>query len=505
MSRIVSFCRLNNNTICFKIMYFLIVVLILSYCSQVIFAQESIKVRDYLEEKFDSAIFYLYLDSMDELDSNEIEFIDMLAEQTKDRQIYYGKKVYQDGFNLTLLNQLREEIRKREEVVIHKIEEIVFEEDELTLPDLPPMKFWERLYAHMVSVQKMISTTDYNRFSICGVDPARSERVVKRVKNYFAWCSEWMEEGNELIKLAEKALKEDNIFLARQLFHSAAGCYHIGAFLNYYDIEEKVKAHNMARDSYKKAISLYEEKDRPVSIEIPFREVEIPGYLILARQPNQPLIIFVNVLNNIKEVENHFYAQNYVKAGFNVFSFDGPGQGELRQDMSLIPDYEKAIHAIIDWFEINNKFNVDIERIGVIGISFGGFFSIKAAATDPRIDCVIGNGGFAYFPSLSHLKDLSIPTKRAIYYMTGYRNMKEVSKYFGHLDIKECPPLNRPMLVIQGGKDRTVPSKHAFYYMDWAIGEKKELLFIKEANHCCQDHFDLITPYTIDWFRKHLL
>jgi len=504
MLRMTSFCRLNN-TIRFKIMYFLIIVLVLSYCVQSNSAQESIKVRDYLEEKFDSAIFHIYLDSMDELDSNEIEFIDVLAEQTKDRQMYYGKKVYQDGFNMKLLNQLREETRKREESFNQTVGEIIVEEDELILPDLPPMKFWERLYAHMVSVQKIISTTEYNRFSICGVDPARSERVVKRVKNYFDWCSEWVKEGNELEKLAEKAQEEGNIFLARQLFHSAAGCYHIGAFLNYYDIKEKVEAHDMARDSYKKAIALYKEKDRPVRIEIPFRDVEIPGYLILARQPDQPLIIFVNVLNNIKEVENHFYAQNFVKAGFNVFSFDGPGQGELRQNMSLIPDYEKVIHAIIDWFEINNNFNIDIERIGVIGISFGGFFSIKAAATDPRIDCVISNGGFAYFPPLSHLEDLSIPTKRSVYYMTGYRNMKEVSKHFGHLDIKECSPLTRPMLIIQGGKDKTVPSKHAYYFMDWAIGDKKELLFIEEANHCCQDYFDLITPYTIDWFRKYLL
>ena len=58
------------------------------------------------------------------------------------------------------------------------------------------------------------------------------------------------------------------------------------------------------------------------------------------------------MLNNIK-VENHYFALDYLKAGFNVFSFDGPGQGEMHQKINLIPDYEQAI-AIIDWFEDNN-------------------------------------------------------------------------------------------------------------------------------------------------------
>ena len=467
--------------------------------------QSNINVRNYIENKFSSAIFYLYFDSMDILDEEEKEFIDLLSRQKQERQIFYGKKVYEEGFNIELLYILRKEVEEQEKQRIAEIDETSIETTELPIPTLPSMKFWEKMYARMVSMQKVITTTDYNRFSICGVDPARTERVVKRVKNYFDWCNQWTKEGEKLEKLAGEALRDGNLYLARGLYHSAAGCYHIGSFINYYDIEEKIEAQGRARQCYQKAIALYEEQERPIRIEIPFREVEIPGYLLLTSQPDQPLIIFVNVLNNIKEVENHFYAQDFVKAGFNVFSFDGPGQGELRQHMNLIPDYEKAIHTIIDWFEINNEFNIDIERIGVIGISFGGFFSIKAAATDPRIDCVISNGGFAYFPSLSHLKKLNIATKRSVYYMTGYHSMKEVSEYFGHLDIKICPPLSRPMLIIQGGKDRTVPPKHAYYFMDWATGEDKELLYIEEANHCCQDHFDLITPYTIDWFSSYLL
>ncbi len=483
----------------------LIIIFGLTNFSMAEIIQDNVAVRDYIENKFDSAIFNLYLGSMRELDSQEIEFIDLLADQPEDIQTFYGKQVYREGFKLSLLEQLKEEIEEREGLAREKLEEVFVDVPEFSLPTLPPMKFWEKVYSRMISMQKIITTTDYNRFSICGVDPARSERVVKRVKNYFDWCNQWTKEGRELEELAENARKEGNLFLARQLFHSAAGCYHIGAFINYYDVEEKIESHNLARQCYQKAIALYEEQDRPIRIEIPFRGVKIPGYLMLANQPDQPLIIFVNVLNNIKEIENHFFAQDFLKAGFNIFNFDGPGQGELHQKMRLIPDYEKAIHAIIDWFESNNTFDIDLGRIGVFGISFGGLFSIQAAATDPRIDCVVSNGGFAYFPPLSHLKKLSIPTKRSVYYMTGYHKMSEVDEHFGHLDIKNYPPLDRPMLIIQGGKDKTVPPEHAYYFMDWATGDEKELLYIENANHCCQDHFDLVVPYTIDWLRRYLL
>ena len=465
-------------------------------------AQQEIAIQDYLPDIFNSALFQLYFKSLEELDGEEMEFLDLLSAMSLDRQMYYGKKVYQEGFTAELLLQLRGEVEEKEKLI-----SAVKEEDIsliLPLPTLPPMKLGERIFARMISMQKIIPTIEYSRFAMCGVDASRTERVVKRVKNYFDWNKQWSKEGLEVEQLAENAERERNIFLARRLFHEAAGCYHVGSFINFYDVVQKIESQDSVRRCYARAISLYEEQDRPIRVEVPFRGAEIPGYLMRADRPGAPLIIFVNVLNNLKEVENHFFAQEFLKAGFNVFSFDGPGQGEMHRSMRLIPDYEQAIIAIIDWLEINNNFQLDMERIGVMGLSFGGLFSVMAAALDERIDCVCCNGGYAYFPPLSHIKKLSIPTKRAVYYMTGYHNMKEVSKNLGHLDIKNLPPLERPMLIVQGGKDKTVPPEHAYYFMDWTSGKDKELLYIEAANHCCQDYFDIVIPYTIDWFRKHL-
>ncbi|HOR42803.1 MAG TPA: prolyl oligopeptidase family serine peptidase [Atribacterota bacterium] len=466
-------------------------------------AQEILTMQDYISEKFPSALFQLYFKTLGELEAPEMEFLDLLAIQPSDRQMFYGKEVYYNGFTIDLLSQLKGEIEDREKSIEKLAEEPLSSEPALIT--LPPLKFWERILARAVSIQKMVTTTYYNRFAMCGVDPSRSERVVKRVRNYFDWTRQWVKEGQDVEALAEKAEIDGNIFLARRLFHEAAGCYHIGDFINYHSVEEKYRAQEAARRCYGRAIALYESEDRPIRLEIPFRGVDIPGYLMPANKPGQPLIIFVNVLDNIKEVENHFFAQDFLKAGFNIFSFDGPGQGEMHSRMRLIPDYEQAIIAIIDWFEANNNFHLDLERIGVIGLSFGGLFSVLAATQDNRIDCTVNNGGFAYFPPLKHIKKLSLPTRRSVYFMTGYHKIKEFWEEFGHIDIKKSPPLERPMLIIQGGKDEVVPPEHAYYYMDWAAGKDKEFLFFEDSNHCCQDRFDIVLPYIIDWFRKHLL
>ena len=52
---------------------------------------------------------------------------------------------------------------------------------------------------------------------------------------------------------------------------------------------------------------------------------------------------------------------------------------------------------------------------------------------------------------------------RDILHVTGYEDIKEIE-----FDIKEAPPLDRPILFIQGGRDRIIPEpkKQAEYIMD---------------------------------------
>jgi alpha-beta hydrolase superfamily lysophospholipase len=345
----------------------------------------------------------------------------------------------------------------------------------------------------------------YGRFLLCGVDLDRIRRVVKRIRNFYEWCGEWSKEGREVEKLAENALSNGNTLTARRLFHEAAGCFHVGQHVNFFDVKRKTEAQERVRENYRRAIELYDEEQRPIRIEIAFRGTVIPGYLRLVRKRSRPLVILINGGDNVKEVENHYLGSLLLDAGLASFAFDGPGQGEMWKNMKMIPDYEKAVSAIIDWFEGNREYRIDLHRIGACGMSLGGYLSPRAAAFDKRISCAVGNGGFGHLNLKTDAKKLSPLIVREILHITGFENIEEAAAELGSIDIKQAQPLDRPLLFIQGGEDKVIPNpkEQADYIMDWAVGEK-ELRFYPDGEHCCGNYFDEAIPYIVDWLRKHL-
>ena len=345
----------------------------------------------------------------------------------------------------------------------------------------------------------------YTRFLLCGVDLARVRRVVARIRNWYEWCSEWSKEGELLEKLASDSLSKGNTYSARWLFHEAAGCFHIGEHFFYIDHQQKNDAQERVRVNYKKAIDLYDDRKKPIRIEIPFRNTLIPGYLRITQQKKSPLIIQVNGMDNLKEVENHYWANLLSDAGFNVFTFDGPGQGEMWKNMKFISNYEKAVTAIIDWFYENDKYDINLKKIGAVGFSLGGYLAPRAAAFDKRICCAVGNGGPAHIRGFANEMKVNPILQKGLPYLTGAKSYREALELLD-IDIKKAPPMDRPLLIFHSGKDKLIPNgkEHADYFMDWAVGEK-ELKYYPDGDHICANYLDEVMPYIIDWLRKYLM
>ena len=89
----------------FFILLFITCLLII--LSNINFASNTINVKDYIKDKLPT-IFSFYLSSLEELDSKETEFLDLLIELTEQEQEYYAKEVYIHGFSQDLLNAAKE-------------------------------------------------------------------------------------------------------------------------------------------------------------------------------------------------------------------------------------------------------------------------------------------------------------------------------------------------------------------------------------------------------------
>ena len=92
----------------------------------------------------------------------------------------------------------------------------------------------------------------------------------------------------------------------------------------------------------------------------------------------------------VKEQSSGLYAQHMAELGFLTIAFDpsftGESGGEPRRMASPDINTEDFL-AAVDY--LSNLDNVDVERIGIIGICGFGGMAINAAAIDPRIKATV--------------------------------------------------------------------------------------------------------------------
>ena len=76
------------------------------------------------------------------------------------------------------------------------------------------------------------------------------------------------------------------------------------------------------------------------------------------------------------------FASHFPTRPFDIITFDGPGQGHTAlAGMPLEPEWERPTEAVLDYFGIDNA--------AALGVSFGGYLVMRAAAYCPRITRVI--------------------------------------------------------------------------------------------------------------------
>lgn len=101
-----------------------------------------------------------------------------------------------------------------------------------------------------------------------------------------------------------------------------------------------------------------------------------------ARFPDAPsTLVMMNGFDGYAE-ETISFAFHFPTRPFDIIAFDGPGQGHTAlAGMPLEPQWERPTEAVLDHFGIDNA--------AALGISFGGYLVMRAAAHMPRISHVI--------------------------------------------------------------------------------------------------------------------
>ena len=115
---------------------------------------------------------------------------------------------------------------------------------------------------------------------------------------------------------------------------------------------------------------------------VPFRSGSMPAYdLRPERQIGPPIVMFGGFDSYVEEFLPMLAGM--VDAGRRIIVFDGPGQGSALEDfgLTMIPEWEQPVAAVLDHYKLDD--------VAAVGISLGGGLVIRAAAFEPRISQVV--------------------------------------------------------------------------------------------------------------------
>jgi pimeloyl-ACP methyl ester carboxylesterase len=332
------------------------------------------------------------------------------------------------------------------------------------------------------------------RFVSNGVLLADFEEVTAAVSRWDEWCGAWSARAQMHERLGRDALRQGHALTAGEHFVRAAMYFHFGKFLFVQDPEQMRAAHRHAVRCYGDALPLMRPAGERVAIGFERRLL----YGVLRRPtrngPRQPVLIMAPGLDSTKE-ELHAYEEPFLARGIAVLAIDGPGQGEAEYDIPICGDYERAARAVCDWIETRPE--LDAERIGMWGVSLGGYYAPRAAAYEKRIRaCIALSGPFEWEAIWDNLPQL---TREAFRVRSHSADEADARRRARELTLAQAAArISCPIFIVAGRQDALVPAAHA-EQLAASVAGPVELLVVEDGGHNANNRPYRYRSQTADW------
>ncbi|MEW6453381.1 MAG: alpha/beta fold hydrolase [Pseudomonadota bacterium] len=336
------------------------------------------------------------------------------------------------------------------------------------------------------------------RFVANGVVLTDFEEVTRSVATWDDWCRAWCERAAVHEELGQQALAQGRTMSAGEHLQRAGVYYHFAKFLFVHDLTQMAAAHGKAVAC--RTLALHHLTPPGERVAIPYEGKHLFGILrkpVGVAQP--PVMIMACGLDSTKE-ETDAYEQPYLARGIATLVFDGPGQGEAEYDFAIRGDYEVAVQAVVDYVETRS--DLDADRIGMWGVSLGGYYAPRATAHEPRIKaCVALGGPYDFGVAWEGLPEL---TREAFRVRAKKATLEEAKAHAATLTLKDCATKIRcPIYIMNGKLDRIVPWRDCEKLAREVQGPV-ELLMIDDGNHIANNRAYRWRGHSADWIAKQL-
>jgi 2,6-dihydroxypseudooxynicotine hydrolase len=330
-----------------------------------------------------------------------------------------------------------------------------------------------------------------------GVDFNDFRRVTGSLEHWDDWLDAWSACADGHRSHAEADREAGHDLSAGEAFVRAAVCYHFAKFVWVLDAERNRATTGKAIAALAAAHELLDPTAERV--EAPLDGASIVGNL---RRPHEvspaPLVVLIAGLDSTKE--EFFHWENvFLARGMATLSMDGPGQGESGFALNIRPDYEVAVAAMLD--AVSGREDIDVERVGAVGVSMGGYYAPRAAAFEPRLRAVAGISG--PYDMSSNWDNLPSLTRETLQHHTGASSQEEARARAAELNLAGVAErIAVPALVVTGKLDRLIPWEDTKRIADEIPGA--DWVLYDEGTHVCNNLPFRYRPLVGDWMADKL-
>jgi len=225
---------------------------------------------------------------------------------------------------------------------------------------------------------------------------------------------------------------------------------------------------------------------RVEAVWIPFRGKALPAWLHLPpghHTARIPAVVSIPGMDSFKEIAVALYGDRWLSRGMAVLAVDGPGQYEsavLGIPVSM-PAWAEAGPVIMDWLAARPE--IDPERIGIAGVSFGSLFATIGAGAEPRFRaCAVSHTNFE--PGCHTIFEEASPTfKQRFMYMAGIADEAAFDEFAKSLTWEgSAERIQAPYLCLAGEADELAPMVHTERLIA-ALPGPKRLVVYQDCRH----------------------
>ena len=226
----------------------------------------------------------------------------------------------------------------------------------------------------------------------------------------------------------------------------------------------------------------------------------VHGYLVVPPGPGpHPVVLTTNGLEGTAQ-ELAIPQLRYRDSGMAMFVMEMPGSYAYSDPMR--PASEAVYHRVIDHLATDER--LDAERIAMVGVSFGGYWTARMAATNDRLACAIACGA----PTHRSFHGGALGTPQIILHAlantVGAAHPIDLMGKLKALSIRDLyRRITIPLLVINGDRDTLMSTQDSVDLADAA--ENASLLLYPDDDHCAMGHYRQWLDHSQRWLVDHLV